>query len=405
MTGQLALQLQPHAKHPPGGHPISSMEHISPEHQISHEQVPPVETDVPTVADCVIVEPQPLLHPSYPTSPNVQPMPQFPHLHPHVASQPNVQKNNIWSYENDNGEWTPITDPSINQLLSNSFAELNRDPSHSNFNVLYCSGSQQYLANLKQLMQKNIKTGQRRALLPPEYTHTVVRYRGATPSFREALKSEVVACIAQAVVTRENVTNCLQQYANDYDKALGPVQDFQNKIQHTGLLIGAVWLYTVDGWVYKEVNSVLRTEDEYRIRKLAPYIAALQSACETLSSNFTSLSATPTTLFRRMDLNSAELKKYKKGQSFVWNSFTSTSINIPPANGPFGSTLFEIEFTPRALKATLFVEPWTDVEGEQEVLIPLGCFFQVLSNHGNVVKLQLLGAGSVFCHPLCESAV
>eukprot|EP01006_Ploeotia_vitrea_P043588 TRINITY_DN66747_c1_g1_i1.p1 TRINITY_DN66747_c1_g1~~TRINITY_DN66747_c1_g1_i1.p1 ORF type:complete len:290 (-),score=46.73 TRINITY_DN66747_c1_g1_i1:44-793(-) len=232
----------------------------------------------------------------------------------------------------------------------------------------------------------------------------VLMCRTDVPSFRKALDSDVVGAIAEAKTDLQSVQQCLRSYGSAQGLPLGILDHFEYKVPKFGLFPSVVWLYTVDDWVYKRVNNALRAEEDFVIAQLAPYIAALGAACQTLDSDFSAIGRPPQTLYRRIPLHTPELKKYQVGETFVWNSFTSTSC-FPPSEGAFGGgTLFEIEFNQTALGATLFVEPFTNQPSEYEVIIPVGAFFKVVerkeggasASTGTVIRLKMLGATNLF---------
>eukprot|EP01006_Ploeotia_vitrea_P043595 TRINITY_DN66747_c1_g3_i1.p2 TRINITY_DN66747_c1_g3~~TRINITY_DN66747_c1_g3_i1.p2 ORF type:complete len:261 (-),score=29.04 TRINITY_DN66747_c1_g3_i1:2035-2817(-) len=256
--------------------------------------------------------------------------------------------------------------------------------------VTYKAGSQTYSANLKELQQKNCNTQVLRSLRPPAWNVVpqAMRCRADIPSFRKALSADVMGKIAKAKTDANSVEQCLRTYAAAHGLPVGILDLFTQKIPQFGLALSVVWVYTVEEWVYKRVNGALRAEEVLVIAQLAPYISALGAACQQLKSDFSCLrqSHLPTALYRRLPLHPPELKQYQVGETFVWNSFTSTSC-FPPAASEFGSTLFEIEFNQTALAATLFVEPHTAQPGEYEVLIPVGAFFEVVENTNNTIKV------------------
>eukprot|EP01006_Ploeotia_vitrea_P043597 TRINITY_DN66747_c1_g5_i1.p1 TRINITY_DN66747_c1_g5~~TRINITY_DN66747_c1_g5_i1.p1 ORF type:complete len:488 (-),score=64.96 TRINITY_DN66747_c1_g5_i1:123-1562(-) len=317
---------------------------------------------------------------------------------------PACSTKQFWSFENDSGGYTHITDDQINTLLTTTFTALGKNPK-ANPTVTYVVKGSKYTANLKNLVQQNCSTQMKRSLWPP--TQNVMsqpvlssRTRTDVPSFRSALSSAVIGAIANAKADVPSVQQCLRSYAASQGLPCGILDHFDSNIQSYGLHQSVVWLYTVEEWVYHRVNNALRAEEKFIISKLAPYIGALAFACNKLQSDFSMYGQEhPTTLYRRLPLQPPELKKYKVGETFVWNSFTSTSCFTPPT--VFGSTLFEIDFNQTALGATLFVEPFTNQPGEFEVLIPVGAFFEVVGNNctdtnNATIRLKMFAAPNLF---------
>eukprot|EP01006_Ploeotia_vitrea_P048624 TRINITY_DN67256_c1_g13_i1.p1 TRINITY_DN67256_c1_g13~~TRINITY_DN67256_c1_g13_i1.p1 ORF type:complete len:220 (-),score=29.89 TRINITY_DN67256_c1_g13_i1:107-766(-) len=209
------------------------------------------------------------------------------------------------------------------------------------------------------------------------------------PSFATGLESSIVNPIKQANTHQQGVQECLQTYQVEYGHPPGILNDFGFWCGQHGLHKAVVRLYTADSWVYKDVNQALRASDESKIKKLAPYIAALIKALRSLESDFSALGIqAPTTLYRRMELKKHESSTYQVGKSFVWNGFTSTSCFEPPTH--FGSTLFEIEMMGEGtLDSALYVEPFSSNPGEWEVLIPVGTYF-VVDSVAPTIKLKVL---------------
>eukprot|EP01006_Ploeotia_vitrea_P048625 TRINITY_DN67256_c1_g13_i2.p1 TRINITY_DN67256_c1_g13~~TRINITY_DN67256_c1_g13_i2.p1 ORF type:complete len:239 (-),score=16.05 TRINITY_DN67256_c1_g13_i2:35-667(-) len=200
----------------------------------------------------------------------------------------------------------------------------------------------------------------------------------------------IMNIIKGAETDQRGVQQCLGMCCEQYQLAIGILDDFKCWCEQYGLHVAAVRLYTADSWVYQHVNQALRTEDESKIKKLAAYILALINALQTLTSDFSALGPAPTTLYRRMELKAHEISTYQVGKSFVWNGFTSTSYFEPPAH--FGSTLFEIEMGKGTLDSALYVEPLSSNPGEWEVLIPVGTYFRVdcVTPTNKTIKLKAL---------------
>eukprot|EP01006_Ploeotia_vitrea_P020318 TRINITY_DN5258_c0_g1_i1.p1 TRINITY_DN5258_c0_g1~~TRINITY_DN5258_c0_g1_i1.p1 ORF type:complete len:498 (+),score=37.17 TRINITY_DN5258_c0_g1_i1:110-1495(+) len=297
-----------------------------------------------------------------------------------------------WRFENDNKGWALIVDTAINDKLSDALQQFKRNPTATNQIVSYTIGGSTYMADLKNLSQRNCHTNTTRTLLPPRTKPPppALRCRTEIPSFKTALSSDIVALIKAAAIDQHSVASCLHAYAAANERAVGVLTAFEEKCKILPLEAVSVWLYTTDEWVYKDVNRMLRAEDTILLKQLASYIAILIKAIKTLPSKFDSMNvARPSKLFRNMAIKPPEANKYQVGKSFVWNSFTSTSC-FPEQNKLFGYTRFEIEVTDDALSSVLFVEPFTAVPSEYEVLIPVGTFFTVLSNDTDVIKLRLL---------------
>eukprot|EP01006_Ploeotia_vitrea_P016543 TRINITY_DN47263_c0_g1_i1.p2 TRINITY_DN47263_c0_g1~~TRINITY_DN47263_c0_g1_i1.p2 ORF type:complete len:401 (+),score=58.56 TRINITY_DN47263_c0_g1_i1:880-2082(+) len=300
-----------------------------------------------------------------------------------------------WAFENDNKGYTPILDMEVNNLLTNTLKESTANPTKPT-RCTYMSNGFSYSADLHDFVQTNMATGTTRRLRPPgtRFMPNSARLRDV-PSFRRGLSSKVMLAVAEVAQNEQNIKDCLWKYQRDYQLARGHLDDFEYKLHNgTPMAICVVWLYTVECWVYHHVNNSLRAEDEGKIRKLGPYIKALMCAIHNVHSDFTALNGPPKTLHRRMDLKPVDLAQYKTGEAFVWNSFTSTSCYAPPEH--FGPTLFQIELNETAVSETLFLEPFTAVPGEYEVLIPAGAFFKVVSHEDNLVVLRMFAGPSVF---------
>eukprot|EP01006_Ploeotia_vitrea_P049182 TRINITY_DN67319_c1_g4_i2.p1 TRINITY_DN67319_c1_g4~~TRINITY_DN67319_c1_g4_i2.p1 ORF type:complete len:500 (-),score=94.85 TRINITY_DN67319_c1_g4_i2:134-1633(-) len=309
-----------------------------------------------------------------------------------LLQQQQHQTTGEWSFENESGGYTNITDAHINNVLSDALKRFTADPT-TNPIVTYNANNFTYAADVKKLEQRNCNTNTLRNLRAPGVVHVppALRCRSDIPSFKTALSATMLTTIKKAPSDTTSVTQSLRDYAKSYQRGEGVLDDFELKCNTPGIGLPAavVWLYTCDDWVYKDVNRILRAEDT-SIIKLVSFIAALIEAIKVTPSDFVGEGVSPpTTLFRYMNVHPPELKKYQVGASFVWNSFTSTSCF--DTQSQFGSTKFEIQFDNSTLKSTLFVEPFSAIKGEYEVLVPVGTFFEVVQNdtNNNLIKLKM----------------
>ena len=87
----------------------------------------------------------------------------------------------------------------------------------------------------------------------------------------------------------------------------------------------AIWLYTVEGSLYKQLNATLRDRDRNSLKKFYfPYIRILLEALKALQKK------EKQTLNRgvKKALVTMHPHKYEKDMNLIWWSFTSTTRNV-----------------------------------------------------------------------------
>lgn len=136
-----------------------------------------------------------------------------------------------------------------------------------------------------------------------------------------------------------------------------------------------VRLYTAESFLYKLVNSTLRTDDRSKLDTLGAY-------CFMLWYYLYSGSEKKLTLYRGADLKVETIEKYKQavGRSLKWLAFTSTSKDREVAEIYSVNTLFIIETMVGRndsywAKDITWISKYHD---EQEVLITGGHPFKVV---------------------------
>jgi tetratricopeptide (TPR) repeat protein len=146
----------------------------------------------------------------------------------------------------------------------------------------------------------------------------------------------------------------------------------------------AEW-YTIDSFVYRVVNKVLRTEDIELLYLFRCYIIDL---CLQLEQEHNKVCSTEIlTLYRGQDIPTEEFEKLKQNTGILIspNGFFSTSryINVALSfiadrhdTNEKKTVLFEITADPR-LESVVFadIEPHSRMQGEKEVLFSLGAIF------------------------------
>ncbi len=139
----------------------------------------------------------------------------------------------------------------------------------------------------------------------------------------------------------------------------------------------ALWLYTHDGLIYRDLNMRLRAQEKaYLQAHYFPYLRILLAALKCLQP------LKNRTVFKgvRADvMKESEVAAYQPGKTFVWGAFSSVTVNrkILESDQCLGQegvrTIFEITTTQGSDVGAFF--GWEDAE----VLMPPGCVMRVVN--------------------------
>jgi hypothetical protein len=150
----------------------------------------------------------------------------------------------------------------------------------------------------------------------------------------------------------------------------------------------AIWLYTLDGPLYRDLNGRLQAQEwEYLKAHYHPYLRILLTALSSLGRRERKC------LYHGASGDivgeAGERNMYKKGESFVWCSFVSTASAGEALRQCIDGdgTLFQIHSN-----------RWVDISGfsasesgeEEEMLLPPGCAMRTLEvlRSGNTTIIQ-----------------
>ncbi len=178
----------------------------------------------------------------------------------------------------------------------------------------------------------------------------------------------------------EMLEKCSDYYRSN-DTELRKIEEF--RITYT-MDKAAEW-YTIDSFVYRLVNKILRTEDIELLYLFRFYIVDL---CSQLEQEHKKLLFTQVlTLYRGQEMPTEEFEKLKQsiGIPISPNGFFSTSRYLSVAISFIAdrhdtdekkTVLFEITADPQ-LESTIFadIEAYSRMQGENEVLFSLGAIF------------------------------
>ena len=155
----------------------------------------------------------------------------------------------------------------------------------------------------------------------------------------------------------------------------------------------AIWLYTLDGPLYRDLNGRLRAQDwEYLRNHYHPFMRILLTAMKCLQQQ---RSGERKCLYRGVQgdvVSEGERDKnmYERGKRFVWWSFSSTSAVIESVKHYFGGegkqTIFQIDSSKGADVSGFSVNE----SDEAELLLPPGtvlCSLGVMKS-GNTTIIQ-----------------
>lgn len=150
----------------------------------------------------------------------------------------------------------------------------------------------------------------------------------------------------------------------------------------------ALWLYTHDGFIYRDLNMRLRAQETaYLQAHYFPYLRILLTALKCLQP------PKIRTVFKGLKANvmkEAEDAIYQPGKTFVWGTFSSVTVNrkILESDQCLGQegvrTIFEITTNHGSDVGAFF--GWEDAE----VVIPPGCVMRVVNieKKGDLTVIQ-----------------
>ena len=159
----------------------------------------------------------------------------------------------------------------------------------------------------------------------------------------------------------------------------------------------AIWLYTCDGPLYRDLNGRLRAQDwEYLRNHYHPYMRILLTAMKCLKSGehrclYCAVNCDVVVVSEAAGRRGGEKNNmYEKGNSFVWWPFTSTTSTIESVKQFLGAdqphTIFQIDSS-KGADVSEFSVYGSD---EAELLLPPGTVLCVLGvmKSGNTTIIQ-----------------
>ena len=169
--------------------------------------------------------------------------------------------------------------------------------------------------------------------------------------------------------------------------------------------------YTIEGFLYKNMNRYLRTEDWTQLHCLLPYTYCL---CKVfLQSELASVNNQPANdgknddkliLYRGMRLDEASLSQYEPqiASNFSWISVTSTSTNRKMAEMFMNNSkaddnkvpvmfIIEVSLSIENLPSTSWIDakPFSDFPTEDEIILCPGSTFQLIDIRRNKNKAEV----------------
>ena len=136
----------------------------------------------------------------------------------------------------------------------------------------------------------------------------------------------------------------------------------------------AIIVYTLQSFVYPEMNKALREDNKNVLNLFAPYIYKLIQGLNEEANYYG-------TVYRGIQLPVALVLKYSKDTVFFWPGFTSSTQSKGVAScWPGSNCLFEITIPKRFSYSCANIDHLSVYQSEKEVLIqPYSCY-RVLSN-------------------------
>ena len=139
--------------------------------------------------------------------------------------------------------------------------------------------------------------------------------------------------------------------------------------------IQCINFYTKDSFLYTVLNQALRNHDCSKLETLGPFCQLIRSYSR-IAQDYIG------TVYRGTELSPTEIQVYKQhtGEWKTWPAYTSTSKDRVMAE-MFGGTLFIIDIGDIKLSAprAYDIAHLSQYPEEEEVLIPAGVSFQILS--------------------------
>jgi hypothetical protein len=179
--------------------------------------------------------------------------------------------------------------------------------------------------------------------------------------------NEILTQAANGILVEGDLLNKYKE-AEYLAKNLLDMQDKSEKM----ILIRCIYFYTMDTFLYKLVNSVLRENDKTKVDTIAPFCYFLTEAIwsDTLADErFYGI------VYRGIDIPSKAIGYYEEliGKHKCWYGFTSTSKDRGPAER-FGNSLFIIDIT---RTGGLTISKYSEFPDEDEVILPPGTIFRI----------------------------
>uniref|UniRef100_A0A6B2KZS0 NAD(P)(+)--arginine ADP-ribosyltransferase n=1 Tax=Arcella intermedia TaxID=1963864 RepID=A0A6B2KZS0_9EUKA len=212
----------------------------------------------------------------------------------------------------------------------------------------------------------------------PKQEHTTRSdRRNESPTSNSQPGSNFLKFIPTAPTDKQSIINSLNQWSS-----LHPLDSstlIQNEINYrsenlskslnineeTSLALTLLWLYTLEGWPYKRMNELLRS-DSINIQYLAPLMNMLIHSSDILQhdSNYFYHGV----VYRSTRLSEKNLSFYQVNTRFIWRAFTSSTTTMEPS-GKFGDILFQITIPEKFKKFAINVQLVSDYPDEEEILL------------------------------------
>jgi len=186
-------------------------------------------------------------------------------------------------------------------------------------------------------------------------------------------KEDIIKSLTESVPSNEKKdTDIIIKFEDKFE-------DYNNseRNEEIALSLTLCWLYTLDSWVYKQLNEYLR-DDSSLMQKMGPIINGLMQSYKTFGDEYYYTG----TVYRRSKLSEKAIAFYESGKSFIWSAFTSTTVEFNEED-QFGDILFEINIPEDRKQFALYLENISSFPLEREVLL--------LPNVGYTVKSILKG--------------
>ena len=190
--------------------------------------------------------------------------------------------------------------------------------------------------------------------------------------------------IPSAAAHAKEVEDQLREYAQRSQQPDLCIDEFLEEMEKhandtNALTKALLWLYTLDRWVYADLNRACREDKKTLLPYFAPFIKCLLLGIPRCTElHLGTRSQVPNngvTLYRRTQLSASQMVQYTVGTRFIWTGFTSCSLQDTSVH--FGEHLFVVFIPSHFYGKVVELEQVSAFPHECEILLPCNIGFIV----------------------------